>query len=58
MLDYLANIVEWEPGEKDVSEKLCHTEESIHHPVGQPFSVVIFGGTFNGLNPARDRNIL
>lgn len=50
---YLSNIVEREPGQEDISKKLCHTEESIHHPIGQPFSVIVFGGTFNGLNAAK-----
>lgn len=57
-MDYLSNIVEWEPGEEDVSKKLCHTEDSIHHPVGQPFSVIIFVGTFNGLNSERKKKFI
>lgn len=48
---HLSNVVEGEPGEEDVSEKLGHTEDPVHHPVGQPFSVVLFGGTFNGFDP-------
>lgn len=56
-LDYLSNIVEWEPGKEDVSKKLCHTEDSIHHPVGQPLSIIIFGGTFNGLNPGKNKDM-
>lgn len=52
---YLSNIVEWEPGKEDVSEKLCHTEDSVHHPVGEPLSIVLFGGTFNGLNPGKSK---
>lgn len=52
-INYLSNIVEREPGEKDVGKKLCHTEDSIHHPVGQPLGVILFGGTFNGLNSAK-----
>lgn len=48
---YLSNIVEWEPGEEDVGKELGHTEDSVHHPVGQPLGVVVFGGTFDGFNP-------
>ena len=51
--NYLSNIVEGEPGEENVSKKLCHAEKSIYHPVGQPFCIIIFGGTFNGLNPEK-----
>lgn len=54
-LDYLSDVVEWEPGEEEISKKLCHTEESINHPVSQPFSIVILGSTFNGLNPGREK---
>lgn len=47
---YLSNVVEGEPGEEDVGEELGHAEDPVHHPVGQPLGVVIFGGTFNGFD--------
>lgn len=50
---HLSNVVEGEPWEEDVSEKLGHTEDPVDHPVGQPFGVILFGGTFNGFDPAR-----
>merc|ERR1712131_56010 len=37
----LANIVEGEPGEKDVGEGLDYTEQAVDHPVGQPLSVIL-----------------
>lgn len=50
--DYLSDVVKWEPREKDVCKELSHTEESIHHPVSQPFCIIIFGGAFYGLDAA------
>lgn len=51
----LSNIVEREPGEEDISKELCHTEESVDHPVGQPLCVIILRRTFNRLDPAKRR---
>lgn len=47
---HLASIVEGEPGEEDVRESLCNTEESVDHPVGQPLSVIVFLLTLYGLD--------
>lgn len=47
---YLSNVVEGEPGEEDVGEELGHAEDPVHHPVGQPLGVIIFGGTFDGFD--------
>lgn len=46
----LSHVVKWEPGQEDVSKELCHAEHPIHHPVGQPFCVIIFGYTLNGFD--------
>lgn len=47
---YLSNVVEGEPGEEDVGEELGHAEDPVHHPVGQPLGVIVFGGTFDGFD--------
>ena len=51
---HLSDVVEGEPGEDDVSKELGHAEDAVHHPVGQPFCVVLFGGAFDGLDPEGD----
>lgn len=57
-MDYLSNVIEWEPGEEDVSKELGHTEDAVHYPVGEPLSIILFGGTFNGFDPGeRVKNI-
>lgn len=47
---YLSNVVEGEPGEEDVGKELGHAEDPVHHPVGQPLGVIVFGGTFDGFD--------
>lgn len=50
---YLANIVEREPVKEDIREELPQTEDAIHHPVGQPFSVILLVLALNGFDTGR-----
>lgn len=52
-LMYLANIIEREPVEEDIGEELPQTEDAVHHPVGQPFCVVLLVLTLNGFDAGR-----
>lgn len=46
-LTYLSSVIKWKPRQKDVSKEFCHTEHTIHNPVGKPLCVVLFICTFN-----------
>ena len=48
---YLSHIVEWKPGEENITKELGHTEDSVNHPVSQPFGIILLCCTFNGLDP-------
>lgn len=52
MLSHLKSIVEREPVEENIGEELAKAEDTIHHPVRQPFCVVLFAWTFNGFYSA------
>ena len=45
---HLDRIVEGDPVQNVVREVLHHTEECEDHPVGQPLSVVVLAGRFDG----------
>lgn len=51
-VQYLSQEVEGEPGEEDVGEELGDAEHTVHHPVGQPFGVVLFSGALDGFDSA------
>ena len=55
---YLKCVVEWEPIEEDVREKLPQTEDAVHHPVRQPFCVVLFVHALDRLNSGTNKNEL
>lgn len=49
---YLKGVVKREPVEENVREELAQTEDAVHHPVRQPFCVVLFAGAFDGFDSA------
>lgn len=52
---HLKSVVEWKPVEENIREELAQAEDTIHHPVRQPFCVVFFARTFNGFDSADAR---
>ncbi len=55
MFSHLKSVVEREPVEENIGEELAQTEDTINHPVRQPFCVVFFARTFNGFDSVDTR---
>lgn len=51
---HLKGVVEGEPVEENVGEELAQAEDSVHHPVRQPFGVILFARTLNGFDPEQE----
>lgn len=54
VFSHFKSVVERKPVEENIGEELAQAEDTIHHPVRQPFCVVLFAHTFNGFDPAEE----
>lgn len=52
MFPHLKSVVEREPVEENIGEELAKAEDTIDHPVRQPFCVVFFVYAFDGFDSA------
>lgn len=57
MFSHLKSVVKREPVEENIREELAQAENTIHHPVGQPFCVIFFAWTFDGFDSAQSWNM-
>lgn len=58
MSSHLKSVVKWEPVEENIREELAQTEDTVHHPVGQPFCVIFFARAFDGFDSAQSWSIV
>jgi hypothetical protein len=55
---YLHEPIEGKPTEYEIREELDNTEEGEYHPIREPFRVVVFVMTLEGMNSINNKKMI